>query len=121
AAGTGYDQLNVTGTVTLQSVALNLAMSPSFVPAVGQEFVLIANDGVDLPSGTFNGMPEGTIVTLNGTEFVLSYSRGANHNSVTLSVIVVPKTWTGAVNNLWSVGGNWTGGVPQSGDAIQFP
>src|SRR5438477_12980878 len=32
-------------------------------------------------------------------------------------------TWTGAVNNLWSVPGNWTGGTP-AGDAnadLVFP
>jgi len=31
------------------------------------------------------------------------------------------KTWTGAVNNRWSVGGNWSGGVPPvNGDALVF-
>src|SRR3989442_15913098 len=32
------------------------------------------------------------------------------------------KAWTGAVSNLWSVGGNWNGGVaPVAGDALVFP
>ena len=32
------------------------------------------------------------------------------------------KSWTGAVNNLWSVGGNWTGGIaPVDGDSLYFP
>jgi hypothetical protein len=32
------------------------------------------------------------------------------------------KSWTGAVNNLWSVGGNWSGGVaPVDGDSLLFP
>ena len=32
------------------------------------------------------------------------------------------RSWTGAVNNLWSVGGNWTGGVaPANGDSLYFP
>jgi hypothetical protein len=45
AAGTGYDQIAVTGTVALNpSATLNLAMSASFVPTIGQEFVLINND-----------------------------------------------------------------------------
>ena len=30
------------------------------------------------------------------------------------------KTWTGAVNNLWSTPGNWNGGVPAAGDRIAF-
>src|ERR1700686_1945352 len=30
--------------------------------------------------------------------------------------------WTGLVNNLWSVGGNWNSGVPPAaGDALTFP
>src|SRR5262245_61834186 len=31
-------------------------------------------------------------------------------------------TWTGAVNNLWSSAGNWTGGAPtESGAELIFP
>src|SRR5437867_612562 len=40
---------------------------------------------------------------------------GAAANAATTS-------WTGAVNNLWSVGGNWNGGTaPVAGDALIFP
>jgi hypothetical protein len=31
------------------------------------------------------------------------------------------KTWTGAIDNLWSTAGNWVGGVPVAGDRIAFP
>ena len=30
------------------------------------------------------------------------------------------KTWTGAVNNLWSTAGNWNGGLPAAGDRLVF-
>ncbi len=30
-------------------------------------------------------------------------------------------TWTGAVNNLWSNAGNWSGGVPSAGEDLVFP
>ena len=32
------------------------------------------------------------------------------------------KLWTGAISNLWSVSGNWSGAVaPADGDALTFP
>ena len=30
------------------------------------------------------------------------------------------RTWTGAVNSLWSEAGNWTGGRPVNGDDLLF-
>ena len=40
---------------------------------------------------------------------------------VAASASAATKTWTGAVNNRWSVGGNWSGGVPPAnGDALVF-
>ncbi|AGL61947.1 exported protein of unknown function [Candidatus Saccharimonas aalborgensis] len=42
-----------------------------------------------------------------------------------VSAAVDTCTWTGAVDNTWSNGGNWTGcdnaGVPENGDALTFP
>ena len=35
--------------------------------------------------------------------------------------LAATKTWTGAVNALWSTSGNWTGGTPVVGDRIAFP
>jgi len=122
-AGTGYDQVAVTGTVTLAmaySAELYLTMGGSFVPSLGQEYVLIDNDGVDAVVGTFRGKPEGTTITLNGHEFQLSYV-GGDGNDVTLITTRVAKTWTGAVDDLWSTPGNWIGGVPTNGDAVAFP
>ena len=119
-AGTNYFPINVTGTVTLANARLAASLSSSFVPTVGQEFVVISNDDSDPISGTFSGMPEGTVITLNGAQFRLSYI-GGDGNDVTLTVTFVPKTWTGAESGLWSQAGNWAGGVPQAGDAIWFP
>ena len=40
---------------------------------------------------------------------------------VAASAGAATKTWTGAVNNRWSVGGNWSGGTPPvNGDALVF-
>ena len=118
--GTGYDQINVTGTVTLGNANLYLTLGSSFVPSLGQQYVLVNNDGADAVSGTFNGLPEGATITVSGYQFQLSY-HGGNGNDITLTSTLVPKTWTGAVNGLWSNPGNWVGGVPASGDSVAFP
>ncbi len=68
---TQYDQLNVTGTVTIgANVALNLTQINSFLPAVGNTFTLLNNNNLGAISGTFNGLPEGAFIsTIFGTPF----------------------------------------------------
>ena len=118
-AGVGYDQVVVNGTVTIGSnVSLNSTLD--FSPGTGQTMMLIDNDGVDAVSGAFAGLPEGAIVTMNGSEFQISYGGGSG-NDVVLTVTAAAKTWTGAVNNLWSEAGNWLGGVPGAGSPLVFP
>src|SRR5687767_4846888 len=40
----------------------------------------------------------------------------------TFSVAAATKSWTGAVNNLWSAGANWNDGLPPAdGDSLVFP
>jgi hypothetical protein len=118
-AGTSYDQVGVNGGVTIGSnVTLNLSLG--YAPSNGQVLTLIDNDGVDAVTGTFAGLPEGQIVTINASDFQISYAGGTG-NDVVLTVVAAAKTWTGAVNGLWSVAGNWQGGVPGPGDPLVFP
>lgn len=86
----GYDQLQVTGTVTL-SGALTLSLLGGFTPAGGQVYTIILNDGSDAVSGTFNGLAEGAMVSANGYQFRISYV-GGDGNDVTLTPINVPGT-----------------------------
>jgi autotransporter-associated beta strand protein len=79
AAG-AYDQLNVTGTVSLGGSTLKL--SPGFTPAVGTSFTLLNNDGTDAVVGTFNGLPEGTTLTAGGMTFQISYVGGTGNDVV---------------------------------------
>ncbi|MFO1003985.1 MAG: GEVED domain-containing protein [Planctomycetaceae bacterium] len=88
-AGTGYDQVDVTGTVSLGSA--KLVTSGTIASSAGPEIVLINNDGTDAVSGTFNTpgnvpMPEGSTVTINGVHFILSYVGGVGGNDVTLTL-----------------------------------
>jgi autotransporter-associated beta strand protein len=80
----GYDQLNVNGTVSLGGCALNLTFGAGFTPAVGTVFTLINNNGVGAVSGTFQNLPEGATIVINGMTFQISY-KGGDGNDVTLT------------------------------------
>jgi len=85
--GTGYDQLNVNGTVQLGNAALNVVLG--FDPAVGSAFTIINNDGSDAVVGTFSGLPDGAILALNGKPFQIRYVGGSG-NDVVLTRISPP-------------------------------
>lgn len=129
--GSTHDQLLVTGSVELGGAALSCLPSGGFAPTSGQQFILIANDGVDPISGTFAGIPEGhEQVISGGLKFRFSYV-GGDGNDFVASIPVVPPTgitrvWAGEFNVpddfFWSTPANWVGGVaPQPGDSLLFP
>ncbi len=118
--GSGYSQISVNGSVSLSSATLTIVMDPALQPVTGQQFVLITNDGSDAVIGTFNGLAEGGLLSVNGQQYSISY-RGGTGNDVTLTKAPTVRTWTGAVSDLWSQAGNWANGVPQSGDVLNFP
>jgi hypothetical protein len=76
-----YGSIRVNGTVTLTNATLTL--SGAYVPAEGDVFILIDNDGSDPVVGTFAGLPEGGILVVNGVPRRLSYVGGSG-NDVTL-------------------------------------
>jgi autotransporter-associated beta strand protein len=90
--GTGYDQLNVSGTVNLGNATLLL--SGGFTPTPGTVVTLVANDATDAVSATFNGLPEGTPVTAGAFSGLLTYAGGLDANDVTLTV-TGPGSFTG--------------------------
>jgi len=98
-AGTQYDQIKVTGSVNLGSGTLNTILYNGFVPAVGQSYTIIDNDGTDAVVGTFAGLPEGTTVTVDGHHFKVSYV-GGDGNDVTLTVVSVPSVPNTGVQQL---------------------
>jgi hypothetical protein len=83
AAGTAYSQLAVTGSVNLANATLIL--DGGYVPAAGNSFILVDNDGTDPVVGTFNGLPQGATVVFNGVSLRLSYT-GGDGNDVALFV-----------------------------------
>ncbi len=56
--------------------------------------------------------------TITATDTTNSSINGAAAVSVRQAVVT---TWTGAVSDLWSETGNWSAGVPGSGDTLVFP
>lgn len=83
-AGALYDQISVTGAVSLQGATLNLASG--FSPTAGSTFTLLNNDGSDPVVGTFAGLSEGSYVSSGTNLFSISY-QGDDGNDVVLTAI----------------------------------
>jgi autotransporter-associated beta strand protein len=117
--GTGYDQLNVTGTVNLTAAALN--GTAGFGSTVGDTFTIINNDSTDAVTGVFAGKAEGSTIALSGQNFTISYVGGTG-NDVVLTRTASTFTWNGGGgNNNWTTAGNWVGGMaPGPGDSLIF-
>lgn len=87
-----YTQLNVAGAVNLSGV--DLVLSGSYVPVVGQTFLIVANDGTDAITGTFNGLAEGATITNflgsahNATISYLGIGGGGNDVLLTVTAVL---------------------------------
>ena len=86
---TDFDQVVVnTGSVTLGNA--NLILSGTFVPSGGEDFKIIDKISAGAMTGTFNGLPEGSTVTLNGVDLTISYSGGDGNDIVFTAVTPLP-------------------------------
>lgn len=86
-AGTGYDQLNAAGNVTLAGT-LELICGPYLAP--GSTFTLVNKTSAGAISGTFAGKPaNSTFTTAEGYTFQISYTGGTG-NDVVLTLIATP-------------------------------
>ncbi len=92
ALGSGYDQVNVDGLVTLDGT-LDLALR--FAPDVGSAFTIIDNDGIDGVVGNFAGLLEGDTLSesFGGSayQWTITYV-GGDGNDVVLSNVPEPAT-----------------------------
>ncbi len=87
-AGTNYDQLKVIGGVNLASASLKVSLG--FVPAAGNSFVIVDNNGTDTIIGTFAGLPQGAQVVSSGIPFTFRISYvGGDGNDVVLTRLPV--------------------------------
>jgi hypothetical protein len=68
--GTGYDQLTSSGAVDLGDATLSAALG--FASSAGETFTLVTAAGG--LTGTFNGLPDGTMLTIGSAQFQIHYS-----------------------------------------------
>jgi len=113
-----YDQLKVSGTITLNSA---LQVTLGYIPSVGQQFTLIDNDGTDPVAGSFLNYAEGSLLVVDDVVFRISYVGGTGNDVVLTRVPAA--FWSGdAGDSNWMSGANWVGGVaPSAGDNLFFP
>ena len=90
-ACTDFSQLVVTGNVNLTGSTLSTVFLNSFTPTVGQSFEIINNEGTNAVTGTFNGLPEGTVFAVGSTHLKITY-KGGSGNDVVLTVVNLPTT-----------------------------
>lgn len=83
-AGTGYDQIIVTGAVDVTGATLSA--THGYVPGNGDSYTIISNDLTDAITGTFTGLAEGGTLTAGGNGTVLTASYvGDTGNDFTLT------------------------------------
>jgi autotransporter-associated beta strand protein len=85
--GAGYDQVNARGTVNLTGLILDASLG--FASSLGQQFIIINNDGVDAVTGTFTGLPQDAKFYISGELFQITYTGGTG-NDVVLTRLVTP-------------------------------
>ncbi len=79
-----FGAVQIFGALDLTGGELNVASSLTSLPTA--PLVLVSNDGTDPITGTFNGLPDGTSLTINGATFLLSYF-GGDGNDVVISPV----------------------------------
>lgn len=86
--GSGYDQVAVNGIVDVTDATLQVNLW--FTPAVGNSFVIVANDGAEPVAGTFRvggvPIPSGGTFTVGGTKFSINYAGGTGNDIVITAV-----------------------------------
>ena len=81
-AGTGYDQVNVTGSVNITGGSLSTSFSGSY--SANNLIFILLNDGTDAITGTYSGLAQNAIVTsYGGFNWQISYTANSGTSSFT--------------------------------------
>ena len=95
--GSGYDQLNVKGSVYLNGVSLKASLG--FASSTNDQFTIINNDGADAVLGNFNGLPPNGKLYVGSQLFQITYAGGSG-NDVVLTRLVTPPPPTLAIQQI---------------------
>jgi hypothetical protein len=113
SAGTGYDQLDATGTVSLGGAALTGTLG--FTPTDGETFTIIKSTAPIV--GTFSNLPEGGSIEIGGVAFTISYQ----NNEVTLTPAIAeqapPNATTEAATGVTNTAATLSASVNPQGSA----
>ena len=71
------------GDVQLGAGMQHLTLLPTITPAVGTEFWIIDNTGSGATTGNFDGLPEGSLVSVGGDYFNIYYNADHATDSLT--------------------------------------
>jgi fibronectin-binding autotransporter adhesin len=94
---TQWDQLNVTGGVTLGTTStLQLAIASALNFQAGSQYTLINNITAGAISGTLSNAANGSTVNLGGYDFTVNYASG-DGNDLVLTAVPEPSTWVTAL------------------------
>jgi hypothetical protein len=78
--GAGYDQLVVNGPVALTNCPLELLFG--FTPGPQDSFLIVNNTGLAPVAGTFDNLPEGSLLTNGASVLQLTYTGGDGNDIV---------------------------------------
>ncbi len=80
--GTQFDNIDVTGTVTLNNAILSPTIINNFASKVGNKYQIITNDLTDKVVGTFKNLAEGAFFVVNTVKFQITYKGGTGNDVV---------------------------------------
>ena len=95
---TQYPRVHATSVFLIHDES-QLLLSGDHVPTLGDTFMLVDNTGPNPIIGTFNGLPEGGVTSLNGVPMRISYVGGTG-NDITLAVATQTVTPSAIGNGL---------------------
>jgi len=111
--GVDYDQLDLRGDVRLENATLEVQLACPV--AIGDEFLILKNDGTDAIAGIFAGLPGGALLAASNATLRIDYDGGSG-NDVVLTVTAVTPVEDLRITSIKAVDGvvelRWTGGAP---------
>jgi hypothetical protein len=111
-AGATYDRLVIPGTsFDLVSLGGTLAATLGFIPAAGDAFIVILNNGTGSLSGTFANAPtDGGTIMISGVPFTIDYTFAANPDALANDLALIAQIpEPGAITLLFTALGSFLG------------